>query len=122
MKRAHIELEAWQEGIGLVRTVYGVSRSFPADERFGLTRQIRRAAVSIPANIAEGAARGTQKEFLQYLIIARGSMSELETLLTIAKEVGHLCETEFAELEQLCDLVSSRLSGLIRAVRKNKSG
>ena len=121
MKRAHTELNAWQEGIALVKAMYEATKGFPAEERYGLTSQIRRAAVSVPANIAEGAARGTQKEFLQFLIIARGSISELETLMTIAKEVGLLSGDKAGDLDKLCDRVSSRLSGLITSVRNNKT-
>ena len=100
--------------------VYEATRPFPKEERYGLTNQIRRAAVSIPANIAEGAARDTQKEFLRYLIISRGSTSELETLLTIAREVGFLPENEARKLEHQCDQVSVRLSGLITSVRRKR--
>ena len=121
MKRAHTELEAWRQGIVLVTALYEATGSFPAEERYGLTSQIRRAAVSIPANIAEGAARGTKKEFLRYLIIARGSISELETLLKIAKEVGILSEQQLRDLDRRCNLVSSRLSGLITSVRKKRT-
>ena len=117
MKRAHTELEAWREGIALVKAMYEATKGFPAEERYGLTSQIRRAAVSIPANIAECAARGTQKEFLQFLIIARGSISELETLLTIANEVELLSDRKASDLDKSCDQVSSRLSGLITSVR-----
>lgn len=120
MKRAHTELEAWREGIALVKAMYEATKGFPAEERYGLTSQIRRASVSIPANIAEGAARGTQKEFLQFLIIARGSISELETLLTIAKEVGFLSEGKAGDLDKSCDQVSSCLSGLITSVRNSR--
>jgi four helix bundle protein len=119
LKRAHTELEAWREGIALVKAMYEATKGFPAEERYGLTSQIRRAAVSIPANIAEGAARGTKKEFLQFLIIARGSISELETLLTIAEEVGFLSNEKAGDLDRSCDQVSSRLSGLITSVRKS---
>ena len=121
MKRAHTELEAWRQGIVLVTALYEATGNFPSEERYGLTSQVRRAAVSIPANIAEGAARGTNKEFLRYLIIARGSISELETLLTIAKEVGFLSEQQGRDLNGRCSLVSSRLSGLITSVRKNRT-
>ena len=102
-----------------MKAMYQATASFPVGERYGLTSQIRRAAVSIPTNLAEGAGRGTQKEFLQFLIIARGSMSELETLITIAKEVGIQSTDEVANLDKLCDRVSSCLSGLITSVRKN---
>jgi four helix bundle protein len=119
VKRAHTELEAWQKGMALVTAVYEATKRFPVEERYGLTSQIRRAAVSIPANIAEGAARGTEKEFLQFLIIARGSISELETLLLIAKNVDVLAEDRARDLTNQCDQVSSRLSGLVTSVRKS---
>jgi four helix bundle protein len=119
LKRAHTQLDAWREGIVLVKAMYEATNGFPAEERYGLTSQTRRAAVSIPTNIAEGAARGTQKEFLQFLIVARGSMSELETLLTIAKEIGYLSEDKSKDLFRLFDQESSRLSGLISSVRND---
>jgi four helix bundle protein len=117
LRRAHTQLDAWQEGIELVKAMYEATNGFPAEERYGLTSQIRRAAVSIPTNIAEGAARGTQKEFLQFLTIARGSISELETLLTIAKEVGLLSTEQTTDIDTLCNRVSACLSGLITTVR-----
>jgi four helix bundle protein len=80
-KRPHYILEAWKEAKKLVREIYQLTQGFPKDETFGLTSQMRRAAVSIPSNIAEGAARSGQKELLQFLNIARGSLSELETQL-----------------------------------------
>ena len=121
MKRAHTDLEAWREGITLVKSVYDVTRTFPVEEKYGLTSQIRRAAISIPANIAEGAARSTRKEFLQFLIIARGSLSELETLFTIAGEVGYLGDGLFEKMTKQADRESSLLSGLIRSVRNQDS-
>jgi four helix bundle protein len=90
MKRAHHDLKAWQEAMALVKMVYENTSGFPAEENFGLKSQIRRAAVSIPSNIAEGAARTGPKEFLQFLSISRGSLSELETQLLIAKNLGYM--------------------------------
>jgi four helix bundle protein len=78
VKRVHHELVAWQQAMLLVRQMYDLTAGFPADERFGLVAQMRRAAVSIPSNIAEGAARQSKREFAQFLIVARGSLSELE--------------------------------------------
>src|SRR5256885_8444483 len=83
--RPHEKLSVWQRAVNLVVTIYKATASFPRDERFGLTSQIRRAAVSIPANIAEGAARDSQKEFTYFLSNAQGSASELETELLIAQ-------------------------------------
>ena len=75
--RPHHELRVWRDAIDLVAKLYVLTAGFPADERFGLTAQMRRAAVSVPSNIAEGAARGSRKDFLRFLMIARGSLSEL---------------------------------------------
>jgi four helix bundle protein len=79
MKRRHHDLQVWMEGMSLAKDVYAATASFPKEEIYGLTSQMRRAAVSLPSNIAEGAARGSKKEFLQFLVIARGSLMELET-------------------------------------------
>ena len=96
--RPHHKLEAWSIAIELVTEVYKRSERFPKEERYGLTSQIRRAAVSIPANIAEGAGRRSQKEFLYFLSNSQGSASELETELIIAHKLGYLDETSFASL------------------------
>src|SRR5690242_19387804 len=90
MKRKHHDLQVWQEGMALAKDIYAATASFPKEEIYGLTSQMRRAAVSLPSNIAEGAARGTKKEFLQFLIIARGSLMELETQILLSKELGFL--------------------------------
>ncbi len=113
MKRFHTDLDAWRCGIDLVKKVYEVTDGFPNHELYGLTGQLRRAAVSVPANIAEGAARGSRKEFRQFLTIARGSLSELETLIVISGEVGYLPDNDRAGLLESCDSVSALLSGLI---------
>ena len=84
------DLTVWQKSIVLATTIYGATRGFPAEERFGLTSQIRRSATSIPANIAEGQARRTTGEFLQSLGIARGSLAELETHLILSERLGYI--------------------------------
>ncbi|HET7056963.1 MAG TPA: four helix bundle protein, partial [Thermomicrobiales bacterium] len=80
----------WQQGIQLVNQVYRCTKSWPSHEMFGLTSQVRRAAVSVPANIAEGQGRNGQREFVNFLGIANGSLCELETLLVIARDQGYL--------------------------------
>lgn len=111
--RSHHQLDAWKESMKLVKMIYHVTAGFPKEELYGLTSQMRRAAVSIPSNIAEGAARNSNRELLQFLIIARGSLSELETQLLIAKDLGY-CEEYPMEL---INIVFSRLGGLINSIR-----
>lgn len=109
------ELEVWQVAMSLAEAVYKCTRSFPKEELFGLTSQIRRAAVSIPSNIAEGASRAGSKEFLQFLHIARGSASELETQLLLAEKLGYVSKID----ELLANLTSIRklINGLIRSLK-----
>ena len=82
------DLLIWQKGMALAKQVYAMTRAFPGDERFGLTAQMRRAAVSVPSNIAEGQARRGRKEFVQFLSHAEGSLAELDTQLRLAVELG----------------------------------
>lgn len=86
----HKELDVWKKSMDLVEFIYKLSNSFPDDEKFGLTSQIRRAAVSVPSNIAEGAGRKGDKEFIQFLHIALGSLSELDTQYLIAVRLGFI--------------------------------
>ena len=96
------ELIIWKEAMALAKTVYQSSASFPVNEKYGLTSQINRSAVSIPSNIAEGAGRGSDKEFIQFLNIALGSAFELETQLLLAQSFGFIVESKLNELlEQL---------------------
>ncbi len=88
--RNHKDLEVWKKSMDLVSNIYKITESFPNKELYGLTNQIRRAAVSIPSNIAEGAARNSKKEFIQFLYIALGSLSELETQIIIANRLKYL--------------------------------
>ena len=94
----HKELDVWKKSMDLVEFIYKFSNSFPDSEKFGLTSQIRRAAVSIPSNIAEGAGRKSNKEFIQFLHIALGSLSELETQYIIAIRLGYLQKSEDVEV------------------------
>lgn len=112
--RPHYNLEAWKESMALVTVVYQASQSFPKEEIYGLTSQMRRAAVSIPSNLAEGAARTGQKEFAHFLSIARGSLSELETQLLIAVELGYLAQAHTAF--PLLDRVSRLITGLHKKI------
>ena len=98
----------------LVSEVYRETDSFPARETYSLTDQIRRAAVSIPSNIAEGAARQTKKEFVNYLHMAQGSLSELDTQSEIAKRLGYLDERSWTNIDGQMERIDKMLSGLIR--------
>ena len=110
------DLRVWQESIGLVKDIYSITSQFPDEEKFGLVTQMRRSAVSIPSNIAEGAGRGSQREFAQFLVIARGSLSELETQLIIAKELNYL--SDIAGIENRMQSIFQLLGGLLSKVRK----
>ena len=94
------DLKIWQKSMSLVTKVYAVTQKFPDLEKFGLTSQIRRCAVSVPSNIAEGNGRRSNKELSQFLIISRGSLSELETQLTIAKNLKYISEEILLDLEK----------------------
>lgn len=86
--KSHTDLIIWQGSMNFVTEIYQLTKTFPPDEKFGLSSQIRRAGVSVPTNIAEGSARKTTKEYIQFLFIAIGSLTELETHLVIAKNSG----------------------------------
>jgi four helix bundle protein len=119
MKRKHHELRAWQEAMSLVKDIYKITASFPKEEIYALTSQMRRAAVSIPSNIAEGAARTGDKEFLQFLSISRGSLSELETQLIIATELGYMLSSDDIVLK--IDGLFGQLGGLMKSLRERNS-
>ena len=101
----------------LVIAIYQASADFPVTERYSLTDQIRRAAVSIPSNIAEGAARQTKKEFLNFLHIAKGSLSELDTHLEIARRLHCLSDKQWADLDIKLEHIDRLISGLVRHLR-----
>lgn len=119
MKRAHHDLKVLQEAMDLVKMIYQSSSSFPESENFGLKSQIRRAAISVPSNIAEGAARTSAKEFLQFLSVSRGSLSEVEIQMLISKNLGYL-ENPDHVMEQI-DKVFGLLGGLIKSLRERKN-
>lgn len=111
---SHKDLVVWQKSIALACKVYAGTRLLPRDERFSLISQLRRAAVSIPSNIAEGSARRSRAEFIHYLHIARGSLAELETQYLIASRLTLLKDTA-ATLEEIAE-VGRLLNGLIRSL------
>ncbi|MDQ3172867.1 MAG: four helix bundle protein [Acidobacteriota bacterium] len=116
--RPHEKLQTWIESVDLVLNIYKATEKFPKEEKFGLTSQIRRAAVSIPTNIAEGAARNSSKEFAHFVSIAQGSASELETELIIAYRLGYLSETLFSKLLADLEQIGRMITGLTRRLRR----
>ena len=107
------QLKVWQKGIDLVIKVYKITESFPKSEMYVLFSQLRRCAVSIPSNIAEGSSRNNPKEFTQFLYIAQGSLSELDTQLILAQLLGYI--QDFNDIEELIRQIRSMLTGLIKA-------
>ncbi len=114
--RSYRDLEVWRRSIDLVEAIYRASSAWPSDERFGLTSQIRRAAVSVPSNIAEGAARRGTREFLQFLSIAKGSLAEVETQLTLAERLGYLPAAAGEILLASAAEIGRMLAGLTKAL------
>jgi four helix bundle protein len=110
----YTELLVWQKGMALVKEIYQISRAFPADEKFGLVSQMRRAAVSIPSNIAEGQARHTTGEFVQFVSHAEGSVAELRTQLMIALELGYCTKSNTQRAFQLMAELRKMLNSLRR--------
>jgi four helix bundle protein len=119
LRRAHRDLLAWQDSMVLVEKIYELTSTFPQEEKFGLSQQMRRAAVSVPSNIAEGAARAGVKERLQFLHIASGSLAELDTQLELALRLGFAADVE--PLQALMDRVTALLIGLMKSLRRNVS-
>ena len=120
--RSFRDLHVWQRAMDLCQDIYRLTSGFPDEERFGLISQMRRAAVSIPSNVAEGQGRATPKEFLHFLTIARGSLKELETQILLSAKLGYVhrdnsegCLASITEVGQL-------LGALIRAIRRRAEG
>ncbi len=111
------DLEVWQRGMELAEQVYAVTRMFPPEERYGLTSQMRRAAASVPANIAEGWARRSTREFLQFLNIASGSLRELETYILLAGRVSLMTEAQARPLLDTAQTLARQLLSLQRRLK-----
>jgi four helix bundle protein len=117
MDKPHKKLDLWRAAMELAVTIYQVTDSSPREERYGLTDQIRRASSSVPSNIAEGAGRQTRKEFINYLHIAQGSLSELDTHLELARRLGYFGQDSWTALDGTVERIDKMLSGLIRHQR-----
>ena len=116
------DLEVWQRGMDLVELVYTLTKPFPAEERFALTAQLRRAATSIPSNVAEGWGRGGNKEFMYFLKIARGSLAEVETQLILAHRLGYLEEEPLRRALEDATVEGKMLTALLRSLEKKNDG
>jgi len=115
--RAHKNLDVWKRSIKLAKLVYRITSQLPSSERFGLVSQMRRAVVSVASKLAEGAARSSKKEFLQFIYVAQGSASELDTQAELAKELGFLDQKGFEDIEAELNIVTKQLYGLAKAIR-----
>ena len=114
----HKDLRVWQQSIEMVTSIYLMTQSFPKDEMFGLVSQLRRASVSVPSNIAEGYARGTDKEKLHFLRISSGSMSEVETQLMLSLNLGYIDQEKYNKLSETVTSVWKQLNSLISSIKK----
>jgi four helix bundle protein len=116
--RGYKDLLVWQKGIDVVKEIYKLTKTCPSDERFGLVSQMRRAAVSIPSNIAEGQARHTTREFIQFLSHAEGSVAELETQIVVSMELGYCASASAARAREL----GGELKRMLNALRRKLEG
>ena len=114
--RPHQRLVAWRLSFAFLKDVYVITRHFPIEEKFGLVSQLRRAAVSVPANIAEGAARQTRKEFRRFLFFSSGSISELDTLLQLSFELGFIDKNSTDTLLKKLDSITKLVLGLKKSL------
>ena len=121
MSGSYKDLRVWQQAMDLAVEVYRATETFPKPELYGLTSQIRRAAVSVPSNIAEGKGRHTDKEFSASLFHARGSLLELETQIELARQLRYLKDEDAAALFKSTAAVGSSLTGLINSLRSGEA-
>lgn len=117
--KTHKNLDAWKLSVDLVTEIYFLTGNFPKNEIFGLTNQLRRASISIPSNIAEGAARNSQKEFIQFLYIALGSQQELDTQLLISRNLNFITEDSYHQITDKVQTIGKLLNGLIKYLKSN---
>jgi four helix bundle protein len=118
--RDHRKLHAFELADGLALAIYMATRSFPKEEQFGLTSQLRRAAVSIASNIVEGSARTSQADYVRFLDMAFGSAREVEYQVTLSARLGYLSAESAADLSQRADETARVLAGLLRSLRSGK--
>lgn len=118
--KSHKDLDVWRAGIDLARDIYALTRSYPKEEQYGIVSQMRRSAVSISSNLAEGAARQSKKEFVQFLYVAVGSANELDTQIEISRAVGFGNAKTLSDTQDRLTRVIMLLRGLIRSLKTDK--
>ena len=118
LKKPHKNLDVWKKAIDLVQQVYELTKYFPKNEDYSLTSQMRRSAISVPSNISEGAARQTKKEFIQFLHMAQGSLSELDTHMEIALRLDYVQQKSIHEISVLMKDIDKMTTGLIKSLKK----
>jgi len=119
--KTHKDLDAYNYALDLTDAVYEVTKKFPEEEKFCLTNQMRRAAISVPSNIAEGAARHGEKEFVHFLYIALGSLTELDTQNIISKRQKLIEESDYHKIEENINRVKRKLIGLIKSIKSKRT-
>lgn len=112
------QLRVWQEARRLAGDVYRSTDNFPSNEQYGITSQIRRAAVSVMSNIAEGHGRHSRQEFVRFLYLSKGSLMEVRSLITLSRDLGFLADVQYLKLLDICNTVGVMLSGLIDATKQ----
>ena len=116
--KPHHKLKVWEKSISFVKHIYELTSKLPEEEKFGLTSQMRRAAISIASNIAEGAGRNNHKEFINFLRISQGSIAELETQILIGQDLGHFQDITIQTFLEDLDEISKMIIGLQKSLRK----
>jgi four helix bundle protein len=116
--KPHKRLDVWNKAIDLTVDIYKLSETFPRTELYGLTSQMRRASISVPSNLAEGAGRQTKKEFVNFLHMAQGSLSELDTQLVISSRLEYISMENYQEIENKIETITKMLTGLIKSLKR----
>ena len=119
--RPHQKLDLWKKSIELAVSIYRQTEAFPKEEKFGLTQQLRRAAVSVASNVAEGAARSSSKEFRKFLSYSQGSASEISTQLTIASRLNYLSKNDLEQLDRDIDAIGRMITGLSKSLNRGEN-
>ena len=115
------KLEIWKESINLATKIYEITKDFPKNEAYGLASQIQRAAVSVPSNIAEGSSRQYKKEFINFLYISKGSLSELLTQLKISEKIKYINKEQYEQLKTTIYTLIRKINGLIKSLKTNEN-